>query len=107
MDQAALAANFVLFIGIGIVAALIAGACLGLALVQMRRYRRRRSTKRSRRNPKSPPSPVNELIAENAKLKERLAQLEAKLGEPPETPSNSSLSPSQGRKASGQFAAGR
>jgi transposase len=45
---------------------------------------------------------VNALIAENAKLKERLAQLEAKLGEPPKTPSNSSLPPSQGRKASGE-----
>ena len=43
---------------------------------------------------------VNELIAENAQLKERLARLEAKLGEPPKTPSNSSLPPSQGRKAS-------
>jgi len=31
---------------------------------------------------------VNDLIAENAKLKERLARLEAKLGEPPKTPSN-------------------
>jgi transposase len=45
---------------------------------------------------------VNDLIAENAKLKERLARLEAKLGEPPKTPSNSSLPPSQGRKASGE-----
>jgi transposase len=35
-------------------------------------------------------------------LKERLARLEAKLGEPPKTPSNSSLPPSQGRKASGE-----
>ena len=46
--------------------------------------------------------PVNDLIAENAKLKKRLARLEAKLGEPPKTPSNSSLPPSQGRKASGE-----
>jgi transposase len=45
---------------------------------------------------------VNAVIAENAKLKERLARLEAKLGEPPKTPSNSSLPPSQGRKASGE-----
>ena len=45
---------------------------------------------------------VNGLTAENAGLKERLARLEAKLGEPPKTPSNSSLPPSQGRKASGE-----
>ena len=45
---------------------------------------------------------VNDLIAENAKLKERLARLEAKLGEPPKTPSNSSLPPSRGRKLSGE-----
>jgi transposase len=45
---------------------------------------------------------VNALTAENARLKERLARLEAKLGEPPKTPSNSSLPPSQGRKASGE-----
>ena len=45
---------------------------------------------------------MNDLIAENAKLKERLARLEAKLDEPPKTPSNSSLPPSQGRKASGE-----
>ena len=43
---------------------------------------------------------VNDLIAENAKLRERLARLEARLGEPPKTPTNSSLPPSQGRKAS-------
>ena len=41
---------------------------------------------------------VNDLIAENARLKERLARLEAKLGEPPKTPSNSSLPPSQGAR---------
>ena len=45
---------------------------------------------------------VNALTAENAELKRRLARLEAKLGEPPKTPSNSSLPPSQGRKASGE-----
>jgi len=45
---------------------------------------------------------VNDLSAENAKLKERLARLEAKLGEPPKTPSNSSLPPSRGRKGSGE-----
>ena len=97
MDEAARAANFVLFVGIGIVAALIVGVCLGLAVVTTRRYRRKRWAKRSRRKAKSLPSTararVNELLAENAKLKERLAWFEAKLGEPPETPSNSSLSP--------------
>jgi transposase len=45
---------------------------------------------------------VNGLVAENAQLKERLARLEAKLGEPPKTPTNSSLPPSQGRKGSGE-----
>ncbi len=40
------------------------------------------------------------LIAENEQLKERVARLEAKLGEPPKTPDNSSTPPSQGHKAS-------
>jgi transposase len=44
---------------------------------------------------------INALIAENAGLKERVARLEAKLGQPPKTPDNSSLPPSQGHKASG------
>jgi transposase len=44
---------------------------------------------------------VNELMVENAALRERIAQLEAKLGQPPKTPDNSSTPPSQGHKASG------
>jgi transposase len=49
---------------------------------------------------------INVLIAENAELKERLAKLEAKLGQPPKTPDNSSLPPSRGQKGSGE-ASGR
>jgi transposase len=45
---------------------------------------------------------INVLIAENAELKARLAKLEAKLGEPPKTPDNSSLPPSRGQKGSGE-----
>jgi transposase len=41
---------------------------------------------------------VNALIAENAELRERIAKLEAKLGLPPKTPSNSSTPPSRGQK---------
>jgi transposase len=47
---------------------------------------------------------INALIAENAELKERVARLEAKLGQPPKTPDNSSLPPSQGHKASEEAA---
>ena len=36
--------------------------------------------------------------AENAVLTKRVAALEAKLGEPPKTPDNSSLPPSRGQK---------
>jgi len=43
---------------------------------------------------------INVLIAENAGLKERVAKLEARLGQPPKTPDNSSLPPSRGQKAS-------
>jgi transposase len=45
---------------------------------------------------------INALIAENAELKERIARLEAKLGEPPKTPDNSSLPPSRGHKPSAE-----
>ena len=45
---------------------------------------------------------INVLIAENAELKERVARLEAKLGQPPKTPDNSSLPPSRGQKASSE-----
>jgi transposase len=40
------------------------------------------------------------LVAENALLLARVAELEARLGLPPKTPDNSSTPPSQGRKAS-------
>lgn len=45
---------------------------------------------------------INELIAENAALRERVAKLETRLGQPPKTPDNSSTPPSQGHKASGE-----
>ena len=41
-----------------------------------------------------------------AALLQRIAELEAKLGQPPKTPDNSSLPPSQGRKANPVVAAG-
>jgi transposase len=41
------------------------------------------------------------LIGENEQLKERVAQLEAKLGLPAKTPDNSSVPPSKGQKPSG------
>ncbi len=44
------------------------------------------------------------LEAENAALRARVAELEAKLGLPPKTPDNSSTPPSLGRKASGEMA---
>ena len=47
---------------------------------------------------------INALIAENERLKERVARLEAKLKEPPKTPDNSSTPPSQGHKASSDAA---
>ena len=43
---------------------------------------------------------IDALVAENAALRTRVAELEAKLGLPPKTPDNSSTPPSQGRKAS-------
>ena len=43
---------------------------------------------------------INALIAENAELRERVALLEAKLGQPPKTPDNSSTPPAQGQKDS-------
>src|SRR5208337_1600682 len=50
---------------------------------------------------------LNEIVArvavfeaENTALRARVAELEAKLGQPPKTPDNSSTPPSQGRKAS-------
>jgi len=45
---------------------------------------------------------VEALIAENAELRRRVGELEAKLGLPPKTPDNSSTPPSQGHKASGE-----
>jgi hypothetical protein len=42
---------------------------------------------------------IDALVAENTALRTRVAELEAKLGLPPKTPNNSSMPPSQGRKA--------
>jgi len=50
---------------------------------------------------------VEALVAENAMLRGKLADLEAKLGKPPKTPDNSSLPPSAGHKPSGEAAPGR
>jgi transposase len=47
---------------------------------------------------------IDALIRENAALRVRVAEFEAKLGLPPKTPDNSSMPPSQGRKASGDAA---
>ena len=43
---------------------------------------------------------IDTLILENAALRARVAELEAKLGLPPKTPDNSSLPPSKGQKPS-------
>ena len=48
---------------------------------------------------------IDALILENAALRARVAELEARLGLPPKTPDNSSTPPSQGRKAAGEAAA--
>lgn len=45
---------------------------------------------------------VNGLLGEVERLRERVSELEAKLGQPPKTPDNSSLPPSRGWKASGE-----
>jgi transposase len=42
---------------------------------------------------------VDDLLAQNKALLARIAELEAKLGQPPKTPDNSSLPPSRGQKA--------
>jgi len=42
---------------------------------------------------------IDELLAQNKALLARIAELEAKLGQPPKTPTNSSLPPSRGQKA--------
>ena len=41
---------------------------------------------------------IDALLAQNTKLLARIAELEAKLGQPPKTPDNSSLPPSRGQK---------
>jgi len=43
-----------------------------------------------------------ELLAEIKRLLARVAELEAKLGQPPKTPDNSSLPPSRGQKANAE-----
>ena len=45
---------------------------------------------------------IDDLLAQNKKLLDRVAELEAKLGEPPKTPDNSSLPPSRGQKANAE-----
>jgi transposase len=45
---------------------------------------------------------IDDLLSENRKLIARIAELEAKLGEPPKTPDNSSLPPSRGQKANAE-----
>jgi transposase len=42
---------------------------------------------------------IDDLLAQNKTLLSRIAELEAKLGQPPKTPTNSSLPPSRGQKA--------
>ena len=43
---------------------------------------------------------IEALTATNARLVARIADLEAKLDQPPKTPNNSSLPPSEGQKSS-------
>ena len=43
---------------------------------------------------------IETLMAENAELRKRVGELEAKLGLPPKTPDNSGTPPSLGQKAS-------
>ncbi len=47
---------------------------------------------------------IEVLVAENARLAARVAELEAKLNQPPKTPDNSSVPPSKGQKPSGSSA---
>jgi len=48
---------------------------------------------------------IDDLLAQNKTLLARIAELEAKLGQPPKTPDNSSLPPSRGQKANAAEAA--
>jgi transposase len=48
---------------------------------------------------------IDDLLAQNKALLARIAELEAKLGQPPKTPDNSSLPPSRGQKANAEPAA--
>ena len=45
---------------------------------------------------------IDDLLAQNKALLARIAELEAKLGQPPKTPDNSSLPPSRGQKANAE-----
>jgi transposase len=45
---------------------------------------------------------IDDLLAQNKALLARIAELEAKLGQPPKTPDNSSLPPSRGLKANAE-----
>ncbi|HWE20344.1 MAG TPA: IS66 family transposase [Hyphomicrobiaceae bacterium] len=46
---------------------------------------------------------IDELLAQNNALLARVAELEARLGQPPKTPDNSSLPPSRGQKANAEL----
>ena len=50
-------------------------------------------------------SRIDDLLAQNKMLLARIAELEARLGQPPKTPANSSLPPSSGHKANASAAA--
>jgi transposase len=45
---------------------------------------------------------IDDLLAQNKQLLARIAELEARLGQPPKTPDNSSLPPSRGQKANAE-----
>ena len=45
---------------------------------------------------------IDDLLAQNKALLARVAELEARLGQPPKTPDNSSLPPSRGQKANAE-----
>jgi len=50
---------------------------------------------------------IDDLLAQNKILLARVAELEAKLGQPPKTPDNSSLPPSRGHKANAEAPASK
>ena len=50
---------------------------------------------------------IDELLAQNKALLARVAELEAKLVQPPKTPDNSSLAPSRGQKVNAESPAAK